>query len=488
MDSVPSRVEDILLALINNTEYDGPIISRVEQILYSFLENSEYAAEPESRVEAILVALKAAGLYNDAVISRIEKILYSKLNGTEYTAEPESRVEELLLEWELNEEKELTGVVPLLFNADGEPLLDYLISGNTVQSDTPTPDNPIQPQGTGERTANLFDFPVYRKDINSPNNKKYSIYLPENTYVLSCEVLVHEGRSFGIAGAMYVTSNDTKRYIIPNSSSIDNFVKYSITFTGEITEVGFVGYNYDPSNPNSYVIIKNIQLNTGSTPLPYEPYGYKIPISSANTSTPVYLGEVESTRKIKKLVLTGEEKCTQSVSSLSPNAYCYAFKYSDIGMTDIIYNDENMAKIPYPQYVCSHFKMKPSPSLTQDDSSTNIQDGEIGANSIRRTATGTNITYNRYVILCSSQSTTIGDFKSYLAAQYSAGTPVTIWYVLAEPETAVINEPLMKIGDYADTVSMEQVGAQIPTVNGENTLDVLTTVKPSEVYIKYKGR
>lgn len=149
MDSVPSRVEDILLALINNSEYDGPIISRVEQILYSFLENSEYAAEPESRVEAILVALKAAGLYDDAVISRIEKILYSKINGTEYTAEPESRVEELLLEWELSEEKELTGVVPLLFNADGTPLLDYLISGNTVQSGTPTHDSPVMPDGTG---------------------------------------------------------------------------------------------------------------------------------------------------------------------------------------------------------------------------------------------------------------------------------------------------------------------------------------------------
>lgn len=142
MDSVPSRVEDILLALINNTEYDGPIISRVEQILYSFLENTEYAAEPESRVEAILIALKAAGLYDDAVVSRIEKILYSKINGTEYTAEPESRVEELLLEWTLSEEKELTGVVPLLFDADGTPLLDYLISGNTVQNGTPNSRQP----------------------------------------------------------------------------------------------------------------------------------------------------------------------------------------------------------------------------------------------------------------------------------------------------------------------------------------------------------
>lgn len=79
------------------------------------------------------------------------------------------------------------------------------------------------------------------------------------------------------------------------------------------------------------------------------------------------------------------------------------------------------------------------------------------------------------------------DFKSYLAQQYAAGTPVTVWYILANEQTAVVNEPLMKIGVYADSISMEQTGIEIPTINGSNTLDVLTTVKPSEVYIKYKG-
>lgn len=78
----------------------------------------------------------------------------------------------------------------------------------------------------------------------------------------------------------------------------------------------------------------------------------------------------------------------------------------------------------------------------------------------------------------------VAKFKSYLAAQYAAGTPVTIWYVIATPETAVVNEPLMKIGDYADTVSAAQSQVTIPTVNGENVLDVLTEVKPSEVTIK----
>lgn len=75
-------------------------------------------------------------------------------------------------------------------------------------------------------------------------------------------------------------------------------------------------------------------------------------------------------------------------------------------------------------------------------------------------------------------------FKSYLAAQYANGTPVTIWYVLATPEIAAVNEPLMKIGDYADTVSFAQAGVKIPTIEGENILDVPTEVKPSEITIK----
>ena len=71
---------------------------------------------------------------------------------------------------------------------------------------------------------------------------------------------------------------------------------------------------------------------------------------------------------------------------------------------------------------------------------------------------------------------------SYLAAQYAAGTPVTVWYVLETPETAVVNEPLMKIGDYADSLS-----TSIPTIDGANALSVGTTVQPSEVTATYHG-
>ena len=82
---------------------------------------------------------------------------------------------------------------------------------------------------------------------------------------------------------------------------------------------------------------------------------------------------------------------------------------------------------------------------------------------------------------------TAADFKSYLAQQYAAGTPVTVWYVLATPETAIVNEPLAKIGDYADELNSEDAGVTIPTANGANVLTVDTDLQPSEMTITYKS-
>jgi precorrin-4 methylase len=97
---------------------------------------------------------------------------------------------------------------------------------------------------------------------------------------------------------------------------------------------------------------------------------------------------------------------------------------------------------------------------------------------------GTSATYELYIGARDVVDTE--SFKQFLADEYSAGHPVTVWYVLATPETAVVNEPLRKIGNYADTLSYEQAGVQIPTNRGNTVIDVETTLKASEMYIKYQ--
>lgn len=347
------------------------------------------------------------------------------------------------------EVKTLSGIPPLTFRSNGQSLLDYLISGNTVQSGTPTPDNPIMPQGTGERTGNLAD--VIRGKV--PRASDGSLVTFEG---LTTEyVPFHTGDILSITFEKPV---QTKRFYVFYYSgdtllnTKDLVYGTSISSYGVSEAVDRIRIRIDYSG----VEVSNVMLNTGSTALPYEPYGYKIPISSAGQTTPVYLGEVQTTRKIKKLVLTGEESTWRITGT------------GRMALPLVVSNTPNRGQICY----CTHYKGTSIQSYGQ------LSDGEC--------TTSTMDTIDNELGIYDSNYTTVADFKAYLAQQYAAGTPVTVWYVLAEPTTGIVDEPLRKIGEYADTVSMEQTGIEIPTVRGANTLDVLTDVKPSEVYIKYK--
>jgi hypothetical protein len=246
------------------------------------------------------------------------------------------------------EVKERTGIPPLSFRANGQPLLDYTIYGNTVQNGTPTPDSPITPQGTGD--------------------------------------------------------------------------------------------------------LETVGVKAGQ---------YKIPISSANITTPVYLGEVETTRQIKKIVFTGQE----AIDTVNVNGV-------DLFRVPTDYTRDKIQKAANLSMICNAYPIATNRGTC---ASTN------------NTMSTFNATNDMRIVIHNDTYTTADDFKAYLQQLYSANTPVIVWYILATPQTAVVNEPLRKIGDYTDTLSMEQAGVSIPTLNGQTVIDVDTTLKPSEVYIKYQG-
>lgn len=372
-----------------------------------------------------------------------------------------------------HEVKELTGIPPLSFRADGTPLLDYLISGNMSQIGTPTPTNPIQPQECGERTGNLCNPVPYKINYYINENgvetqfNGFDVYkataMAQTEYTLSLNTSL-SGSTVRIHS--YSNGSWVEQIVAPTVQTLP------ITFTTpqDCDEIRFsITHN----------ALNHIMINTGSTALPYENFGYKIPILSANITTPVYLGEVETTRKIKKYEFTGQETFNKADSTSETGTAVFSIRYDAIGMDDILNYDILMRDIPYPIFYSAHFKMKTN---TGDNTPyTDIKNGEMGGNTV-----GTN-TYNRYIIFASNQYTSADDFTTFLQQQYANGTPVTVWYVLATSETAVVNEPLRKIGTYADTLSMEQAGVQIPTNKGNTVIDVETTLKPSEMYIKYQG-
>ena len=303
--------------------------------------------------------------------------------------------------------------------------VNVTIYGNMQQTGTPTPTTPIQPQECGERTENLFD---------------------KNAVTLNAYVSNDTGEIKPLTGNLCasdyidVSGIDTFYITLDITSSWGAFYDASKNYVS-----GFTTYGRATSVPNNAKYMRctvyalafdETMVNEGSTALPYEPYGYKIPISSNNTTINVYLGELQSTRKIKKLVIDGT-----------------GGTITDSGRYRItVSNKINIAPI------CTHYKGSNVTSYTE------LNDGEV------------TMGISSYLTIYDSNCTTLNEYQTYLQQQYAAGTPVTIWYVLATPETAVVNEPIRKIGDYADTVT-----TSIPVIINSDSVDINTTLKPSVV-------
>lgn len=181
---------------------------------------------------------------------------------------------------------------------------------------------------------------------------------------------------------------------------------------------------------------------------------WTIPITCAGQTVPVYLGQTQTVRRIKKLVLTGDEDIDRYVVS---NTVGFAVK----NLLDVNYNRASG--------ICTHYVV---------DTRGWINRLWIGVQ-------------NKTLYFVSIGDVlgidTATEFKTYLASEYAAGHPVTIWYVLANEQTGISNEPLAKIGTYADELSSEDASVTIPTVKGDNTLTVETELQPSEMTITYKG-
>lgn len=335
--------------------------------------------------------------------------------------------------------KTIQGPAPLNIRALTRPLDDYLISGNTLQDGTPTSSDPVDVVGCGERTENLVDPSTI---ILNHNISSLGRVESDANYDVGCFQII-QGNTYTIDSYVYAFY-----YTIPTMGSVAydrqrvvGTLGIPSSFTAPIT--GYCCFRVDHGD--------SFMANAGSTALPYEPYGYKLPLTIGGTEYPIYLGEVPTTRNIKKLVLTGEENCYTYVFQNTNGAYL-------LNALDATYFRDSG--------FCSHYPVSTAAELNTI---------WIGVNNKNLYFIG---------ILDVLGISTATDFKSYLADQYQNGTPVTVWYVLATPETDIVNEPLMKIGDYADTISYAQAGVEIQTTKGFNTITTNTTVLPSNIEVK----
>ena len=342
--------------------------------------------------------------------------------------------------------KTLTGVPPLIFKSNGKPLTAWSMLGNSQQNGTPAPDAPIMPDFCGDRTANLFNTTWQSGSLGATGgefsdiNAVRSTPIPcdaEKTYTFVPDIDGYDN----IWVNYYGTTNTRERIDTSGGTFTTPQGCEQVRFRVTKTNIGV-----EPVQ--QYIAM----LNIGSTPLPYEPYGYKLPITNAGQTVPIYLGQTQTMRKVKKLVLDGTEDWA---SSSGGTFYALSITPYMLDRNDLL---------------STHFFV-------------GNYSGALAIGQIRGGGTPSS------TILFNYDNGVIGveGFKSWLASKYAAGTPVTIWYDLATPETGIVNEPLCKIGDYADELHSADAGVSIPTAKGANTLTVDTDLKPSSMTITYRG-
>lgn len=445
------------------------------------------------------------------------------------------------------------------------------LKGNTVQSGTPTPDNPTMPQGTGDRTANLFDkndctVAGYIKNDGTISITADNWFTTKN--YIKCSGTITLTVLNGLGQSAHIACYDEQKNLL-GTCQMANANQNQST----INLIDGTKYIKACSRNNN---LDSFMLNAGSTPLPYEPYGYKIPVVTRGKNL-LKLKEVNSTIRgvavsIKNNSITVKGTATASggrTAYLSENfvlqpgtyfmsgdivnemVYCLTNKSNGAPVvltstgkftltekTEVAFGlnfisginydatvnvmlNEGDKKLPYEPYhepITTPIYL-PTPlysgEVIRSDGSREVKFGKLvltgdeeitshktfadGTISIRIPSSNAkpngiiycthlqNVSFpelynhenqgisthlknelnNLYCLI--SGFTKLTQYKDFFRNEYSAGTPVTVWYQLATPTTETFTAP------------------QIPTLNGTTVIDVDTEVKPSEVSFNYAG-
>lgn len=189
-------------------------------------------------------------------------------------------------------QRDMVGTSPMQFKALGLPLKDYRIYGETLQDGTPSPDMPVDVVGCGMRTENLapntgwvngYITSTGTLDPNNANSEESSDFIPLqyiNNLAYSYRIGTFPVGNKGAWRAIAFYRSDKSFIKRVGGGSSDPLIVQVPNNTAYI-RLTLRTYGQD---------VSNVMLNLGSTALPYEPYGYKIPITIGNTTTPIYIG------------------------------------------------------------------------------------------------------------------------------------------------------------------------------------------------------
>lgn len=176
--------------------------------------------------------------------------------------------------------------------ADGQPLTSYRISGNLVQTGTPTPDNPIQPEETGDLVttgehSGEYVLPVISGGVTTP------VYLSEPLRKIGeyadTKSMTEEYRAIGkidfselswsllIPPGLWITTGIPNIKYVSTNKELGNGIaeKYKIhTGSGMSTAIGCIAID-----------VTQVSVNTGSDKKPSGMFWYVLATPTTETIT-----------------------------------------------------------------------------------------------------------------------------------------------------------------------------------------------------------
>ena len=398
--------------------------------------------------------------------------------------------------------RETSGTVPLTINGIEKDLKAWSITGNTVQNGTPTPENPVEVQAVGDRTGNLFDYSTIRTGYRivwatgvdyADNAAMMSDYIKVKNTTYRCSdkavIICYDGNK-NYLGAL------NKSMVV--EKEVGSFYDMFTINDNECKFIKLLAYQ-------GFVIGNKTMLNEGSTALPYEPYGYKIPIVTRgkNLLEPIgfsaeiitnindYRKKTNNYGTSLSTVYGGSVLVTQANQIDTTTSYVNGVFYIVVDFSKFTTGKNYILSFDYEIKEKHSVQGNSIAYIGNSTSPTKIY-GDWGKDG-RKSATFTvEEGFKPYIAirLCGNSIfvSNIQIEEDLTATPYEPyHEPVTTPIYLPTPLYS--GEVMRSDGTItrSDGTTETFTAPQIPTLNGTTVIDVDTAVKPTEMYTKYKS-
>lgn len=349
--------------------------------------------------------------------------------------------------------EELTGTPPLSFTSKGKPLTAWSITRNMVQNGTLTPDTPQEVKAVGDRTANLFD-----KDKQAG-----IIYVTETVTRYGVEIPVS-------AGTYSIVGGTNKLFVKKKHGTTYGTATYtSVQRTITLPQNGYILIYAEKIKDYT---VSNVMLNSGSTALPYEPYGYKIPVVTRGKN-------LFDKTAVRYEVAIGNVLVDYPGSAIFIIPAIKGIKNYTLKIKSDV--DINVIRLAF------YDKPIPVPGEKVNNTKETL-------NSKNPIVTSSNVNNLPYIV--AQISGAFVDSYGLDTVQLEIGDTATPYEPYHEPITTPIylptplysGEVLRSDGTItrSDGTTETFTAPQIPTLNGTTVIDVDTAVKPEIMTIKYR--